>query len=65
MSMKCHYEVLGVERAADTDVIKKAYKEMARKVSWLIFLNTISEMRIRFWPKTRIRGSVPQTKGDF
>ena len=22
-------------------------------------------MRIRFWPKNRIRGSVPQTKGYF
>ena len=22
-------------------------------------------MRIRFWPKNRIRGSVPKTKGDF
>ena len=22
-------------------------------------------IRIRFWPRKRIRGSVPQTKGDF
>ena len=27
-------------------------------------VNLQSGMRIRFWPKIRIRGSVPQTKGD-
>lgn len=27
--MRCLYEVLGVERSADDDVIKKAYRKMA------------------------------------
>ena len=32
MVMKCHYEVLGVERDANDDVIKKAYRKLALKL---------------------------------
>ena len=29
--MRCHYEVLGVERDADDDALKKAYRKLALK----------------------------------
>ena len=30
--MKCHYEVLEVERNADSDALKKQYRKLALKV---------------------------------
>ena len=30
--MKCHYEVLEVERNADNDTLKKQYRKLALKV---------------------------------
>ena len=31
-AIRCHYEVLGVERDADDDALKKAYRKLALKV---------------------------------
>lgn len=37
--MKCHYEVLGVERDADADELKKVYRKLALKWHPGIFAN--------------------------
>jgi len=34
-------------------------------VGYKIIPYIIAMVRIRFWPKNRVRGSVPRTKGDF
>ena len=36
--VRCHYEVLGVERTADQDMLKKAYRKLALKVYFYIII---------------------------
>ena len=35
--MKCHYEVLEVERNSDPDTLKKQYRKLALKVGYIIY----------------------------
>ena len=43
--MKCHYEVLEVEKNADNDTLKKQYRKLALKVKltimWILYLSRI------------------------
>ena len=51
--------------------VSSAIQEITVNSSVVIFLisafsyPSIPGMRIRFWPRKRIRGSLPQTNGDF
>ena len=38
--MKCHYEVLEVERNSDQDTLKKQYRKLALKVGYIYIYKT-------------------------
>ena len=47
--MKCHYEVLEVERNADANILKKQYRKLALKVKKkLVFKFVIYNLSLNF-----------------
>ena len=63
--VRCHYEVLGVERNADQDMLKKAYRKLALKVYFYIFFvfrvvytHKINPIRVKVQPNIELSFSL-------
>ena len=60
--MKCHYEVLEVERNSDQDTLKKQYRKLALKVGnikitsiCVLMILSTTRIRTRMTPRVRSR----------
>ena len=66
MVMKCHYEVLGVERDAGDDEIKKSYRKLALKYHPGSFSSIIAHfntcLALVLWLRSRDRLTLVTSK---